>query len=156
MLSLILSVGGLLVGVTSLATAQTSDDIEGLSREAFGRLAEVYDSGGDAPELVARLNLALELVEEARLKRLGGDEANALALEEQARVVVTEMVAEIPAAQQEAQRQSMTRTLTVLVLVPVVVALSTFTFYVALRTWRWYDRTKLFEMRIVEKRKEED
>jgi len=145
-----------MVGVTSLATAQTSEDLTGLSREAFGRLAEVYNSGGDAPGLVAKLNRALELVQEARLKRLSGDEAGALVLEEQARVSISEILNEIPSAQQQARQRSMARTLTVLVPVPVVVALSTFVFYVALRTWRWYDRTKLFEMTIVEKRKEED
>jgi len=155
-LALIFSTGGLAVAAASLASAQDSEEITGLSRETFGRLAEVYNSGGDAPGLVSRLNRALELVQEARLKRLSGDEAGALALEEQARVSISEISDEIPAAQQQARQRSMVRALTVLVSVPVVVAVSTFIFYVALRAWRWYDKAKLFEMRIVEKRKEED
>ena len=155
-LSLILSAGGVVVSVASLVAAQTPDDIIVISQETFGRLAEVYNSGGDAPELVAKLNDALQLAQEARLKRLSGDEAGGLALEEQARVAISEISDEIPAAQQQARQRSMARTLTVLVSVPVVVALSTLIFYVALKGWRWYDKTKLFEMTIVEKNKEED
>jgi hypothetical protein len=63
---------------------------------------------------------------------------------------------EVPAAQQKAQAESTTRAILVFVPIPLVVAVSTFLFYSALRTWRWYEKTKLFEMRIVEKKKTED
>jgi len=139
-----------------LATGQTSEDPTGSARQAFAQLAGIYRSGGNAPELVAKLNVALELIQEARSKRLDRDQVSALALEEKARVAISEVLGEIPAAQEKAQRESTNRTLMVLLYVPAVVALSTFIFYVALRTGRWYEKTKLFEMRIVEKREEKD
>ena len=154
--ALILSMAGIMIATASLATSQTPDDLNGLTREAFGQLAGVYRSGGSAPELVSKLNLALELIQQARFKRLGGDEASALVLEQRAHVVISEILEEEPAAQQEAQRQSTTRTLSVFLSVPVVVTLSTLVFYTTMRTWRWYEKTKLFEMRIIGKKKEND
>jgi len=47
------------------------------------------------------------------------------------------------------------RTILVLTTVPLVVVASTFLFYVSLRTWRWYERMKLYAMRIVEKKTED-
>lgn len=156
LLVLMLGLAGLVSRGALLATGQTSDDPTALARQAFGDLASIYRSGGSAPELVAKLNVALELIQEARSKRLSGDEAGALALEEKARVAISEVLSEIPAAQEKAQRESTNKAFTVILYVPVVVALSTFVFYAALKTWRWYEKTKLFEMRIVEKKEEKD
>lgn len=63
---------------------------------------------------------------------------------------------DVSVAQQRAGRDSMSRTVVIVSLVPVVVILSTFMFYGGLRTWRWYEKTRLFGMRIVEKKKVED
>ncbi len=149
---LFLTIEALLSIRTPTAITQNSDEVTALAREAFSRIAEVYQSGGEAPELVARLNNALKLAEQARLSRLEGDEASALRLEEQAHASISEILRDIPAAHQRAEHSSTRRTLTVLATVPLVVALSTLMFYVGLGTWRWYERIKLFEMRIVEKK----
>jgi len=138
------------------ATAPTSKDVTALAQEAYGQLAQVYRSGGNTPELVGRLNDALELIQEARIKRLSGDQAGAVVLEEQARVVILGVMSEIPSVQQKVQRESPDRIIMTILCVPVVVVLSTFVFYVALRTWRWYEKARLFEMRIVENKKESD
>jgi len=132
------------------------EDPTNMSRNVFAHLSDVYRSGGNASDLVARLNVALELIDEARLKRLNGEESQAVLLEEKARVIITGIVDELPAAQQRAQRDATAKTLLVVITVPVVVVLSTLLFFAALRTWRWYEKTKLFEMEIVEKKKEED
>ena len=153
----------LVSGIASIAStnasqpsASTSEELTDLTRQALSQIAGIYRSGGSAPELVAELNSALELIREARYRRLGGDESGALVLEEQARLALSDIVDKIPAAQQKAQHEATIRTIMVIVYVPVVVALSTFIFYVALRTWRWYEKSRLFEMRIVEKKKEMD
>ena len=156
LLVLILGFAGLAGKGAQLVRGQTSEDPSDLARQAFTQLAGIYRSDGNAPELVAKLNVALELIQEARSRKLDGDEAGALALEEKARAAISEVLSEIPVAQERAQRESTQRTLTVLLSVPVVVALSTFIFYAGLRTWRWYEKTKLFEMRIVEKKEEKD
>jgi len=156
LLVLILGLTGLVGRGAQLVTGQTSEDPTALARQAFARLAGIYRSGANVPELVAKLNVALELIQEARSMRLDGDEAGALALEEKARVAISEVLSEIPAAQEKAQSESTNRTLTVLLYVPAVVALSTFIFYAALRAWRWYEKTRLFEMRIVEKKEQKD
>ena len=62
---------------------------------------------------------------------------------------MAQIMSEAPAAQQKAALDSTTRTIVVVASIPVVVAASTLIFYVTLRTWRWYERMKLFEMRIV-------
>ena len=132
------------------------EDPTNMSRNVFAHLSDVYRSGGNAPDLVARLNAALELIDEGRLKRLNGEESQAVLLEEKARVIMTGIVDELPAAQQRAQRDATAKILLVVITVPVVVVLSTSLFFAALRTWRWYEKTKLFEMEIVEKKKEKD
>jgi hypothetical protein len=136
-------------------TTQTSDLVAS-SYHTFNLLADVYRLGGAAPELVAKLNIALEQMQEARIKRAQGDEAGAARLEEQARSTIAEIENAIPAAQQRAERDSATRMLFVLASIPVAVIISTFTFYLALSTWRRYERLKLYEMRIVENKKSED
>jgi len=145
------------VGEAALqAIISPPEDPANMSRNVFAHLSDVYRSGGNAPDLVARLNVALELIDEARLKRLNGEESQAVLLEEKARVIMTGIVDELPAAQQRAQRDATAKILLVVISVPVVVVLSTLLFFAALRTWRWYEKTKLFEMEIVEKKKEED
>jgi len=155
-LVLVSGIGRIASSDASQPSASTSEELTDLARQAFSQIAGIYRSGGSAPELVAELNSALELIREARYRRLGGDESGALVLEEQARLALSDIVDKIPAAQQKAQHEATIRTIMVIVYVPVVVALSTFIFYVALRTWRWYEKSRLFEMRIVEKKKEMD
>jgi len=139
---------------TPLAKTQTSGDITALSHEAFSQISEVYRVGGQAPELVAKLNAALDLIGQARLRRSQGDETGAAQLEQQARVEILDIMNEVPSAHQKAQRDSATKTFQIIGSIPLVVVLSTCIFYAGLRTWRWYEKTKLFEMRIIEKKKD--
>ena len=119
-------------------------------------MADVYKRGGEAPDLVAKLNTAIDLIQQAQIKRNSGDGAGAAALEEQARTQITEVIGNIPAAQQDADRVNANRTLAMILLIPISVVVSTFIFYVALRTWRTYERLKLYEMTIIEKKKTQD
>lgn len=153
---LILTIGVLFGMWTPLANTQNLEDPVTLTREAFTRISEVYRSGGEAPELVAKLNVAIGQIQEAQFARSKGDEADAIRLEEQARTEISEIMADIPGAQERAQHDSTIRLLTVVASIPVVVIVSTFMFYLGLRTWRWYEKMRLFEMRIVEKKKEVD
>lgn len=135
--------------------SQRSDPIA-LSYQAFSELDEkVYRSGGEAPDLVAKLNLAVGVIEEAQMKRVQGDPAAANGLEDNATSIIQSVLTAIPTAQEQAAAHSASWNLTVLVLIPVVVILSTFLFLVSLRTWRYYERMKLYEMRIVEKKAED-
>ena len=152
---LVLTIEALVSIRTPMTITQTSDELTALTHKVFNQIAGVYQSGGESPELVARLNDVLELAEQARLMRLEGNEASAVRLEEQAHTAISEIMKDVPAARQRAENDSTTRTLTVLVTVPLVVALSTFAFYVGLGTWRRYERNKLFEMRIIEKKKKD-
>ena len=153
-LFLVLLVIGALLGMRALpATTQGSDELTTLTRQAFNEVSKVYELGGQSPDLVARLNIALELIEQARLLRLQGDQTGAARLEEEARGIVSEVISAVPEAREKAESESRARVLGVLVLIPVVVALCTFIFIAGLRTWRLYEKAKLFEMRIVEKKK---
>ncbi len=126
------------------------------TRDVFAQIAQIYRIGSEAPELVARLNSALESIQEAQLRRMEGNESGASILEEQARIAVSEVRRDLPAAQQRAQYQSTVRAFMVIGSVPIIVALSTLAFYGVLKARDWYDRTKLFEMMIVEKRDREE
>jgi ABC-type enterochelin transport system substrate-binding protein len=126
------------------------------SYQAFSQLAQVYRSGGTAPDLVAKLNVAITKIQEAQVARGRENVTGAVSLEEQARSAIAEVENAIPAAQASAQQQSATRTLFVAATIPVAVFISAFIFYASLRTWRWYEKEKLFEMRIVEKKETED
>lgn len=137
------------------AATQASGDPTTLSYQAFSQLKNVYRSGGQADDLVAKLNSALRMVQEARIKRAQGDISGGNRLEAEAAVTIQSVLAAIPTVNEEATRESNARTLTALGLIPVVVALSTFAFYAALRTWRYYEKMKLYEMRIVEKKTED-
>ena len=154
-LVLILAVGALVNMEIQLANSQTSENLTALTYEAFSQIAGVYRSGGEAPELVAKLNAAIQRIQEARLMQSQGDEADAVRLEEQARKEILDIISGIPAAREKAQRDSTATTIRVYASVPAVVALSTLIFYVGLRTWRWYEKIRLFEMRIVEKKKKD-
>ena len=137
------------------ASSQASTDPTTLSYQAFSQLKKVYRSGGQAPDLLARLNLALSSIQDARVKRALGDITAANKLEEDARSTVQSVLSAIPAAQEKADRDSATRTATAVALIPIIVVLSTFVFYATLRTWRYYEKMKLYEMRIVEKKAED-
>jgi len=152
---LILAVGALVNMEIQLANSQASENLTALTYDAFSQIAGVYQSGGEAPELVAKLNVAIQRIQEARLMRSQGDEAGAVRLEEEVRKEILDIIRGIPAAREKAQRDSTARTIRVFVSVPAVVALSTLIFYLGLRTWRWYEKIKLFEMRIVEKKKKD-
>jgi hypothetical protein len=148
-----------MLSVLSIATFQVStqnSELTASSYEVFNQLAGVYKSGGVAPDLVAKLNLALTQIHQAHVKRNQGDATGAAMLEDQARSALADIQKAIPARQQEAERKSTTRALLVMASIPIVVILSTLVFYAALRTWRWYEKAKLFEMRIVEKKTTED
>lgn len=101
--------------------------------------------------MVSRLNSALALIAEARTKRTQGDEANALILEGQARTILEQVLPEIAPAQQEALQAMRLKTQTLSAEGALVVFLLTIAFYGCLRTWKWYEKEKLYEMRIVAK-----
>ena len=122
--------------------------------QAYTGLAAVYASGGQAPDVVARLNAAITLTEQAKIRRNNGDLVGAASLDSQADAELSEVLSEIPVAQQNAHQVSLTRITTALALVPVLVITSTFAFYVALRVWRDFERRRLYEMRIIEKRQD--
>jgi hypothetical protein len=150
MIILILALTLIAISNASLALTH-GDETQSSVFQAYTSLADVYASGGQAPDLVARLNAAINLTEQAGIRRDNGDLVGAASLDSQAEAEITGVLSEIPAAQQNADQVSSTRTITAVVLVPVLVIVSTFAFYVALRTWRAYDKDRLYEMRIVEK-----
>lgn len=146
----------LLVGsITPSADSQTSNNPTDLSYEAFRQLAAVYHSGGQAPDLVAKMNSALSMIEEAHNKRTQGNIGDANRLENEAGSTIQSVLSAIPAAQEEAASDSANKVLIVVALVPVGILLSTLMFYATLRTWRYYERLKLYEMRIVETKTED-
>jgi hypothetical protein len=138
-----------------IVVGQATSDTVQISFGVFTGLQQVYKVG-QAPSLVEKLNRALELIGEAESSRLHGDEATAARLDEQAKTIMSDITSEIPSAQEATQRDAASRTLFLVVLIPVTVIVSTFGFSVALVTWRWYERMKLYEMRIVVGKKEED
>lgn len=143
----------LLAGIIILTIAQPSHsqaaDVSALSYQAFNQLALVYRSGGTAPGLVSRLNVALGLIENAHLKRAQGDTANAVRLEDQARSIIEQLSPETIAAQQQAVHDSTLRAQVAYGEAALVVALLTVGFYGSLRLWRWYEKERLYEMRIL-------
>lgn len=142
----------LLVLTVPQANTQASEDIATLSYQTFNRISAIYQAGGEARDLVDRLNSALQLIQDAHVKRSQGDEAAAKNLEDQARQAMNEVNNEVPTAQQRSERESRNKTYSVLISAIFVTVISTFAFCVALRGWRWYEKSKLFEMRIVEKK----
>ena len=132
----------------SLSYTQTTN-VTTLSYQAFDQLASVYSSGGTAPILVSRLNSALSLIEAARVERAKGNASNASALEDQARSIIAQVSSQIPAAQQQAVQVSNLRVETTVAGAIFVVGLLTFCFYGCLRVWRWYEKEKVLEMRIL-------
>jgi hypothetical protein len=152
---LLIAIPLLLASLAPHVGSQASSNAVDLSYQAFAQLASVYRSGGQAPDLVAKLNSALGMIQDARIRRAEGDLTDANKLEGAAASTLQVILAAIPRAQEEAARDSAIRTVSTVVLVPFVVALSTFIFYATLRTWRSYERMKLYEMRIVEKKTED-
>jgi hypothetical protein len=155
-ITLILIVTGLiLLGVAAPhAVSQSASDATTLSYRAFNQLSNVYRAGGHAPDLVAKLNDALGMIQEAQIKRAHGDMPSANRLEDQAKSTIQSVLSAIPAAQDQAISASNMKTLTILASIPIIVAVSTFAFYAALRVWRYYEKLKLYEMKIVEKKAE--
>jgi hypothetical protein len=140
--------GVLMLTNVSLSYTQTPN-VTTLSYQAFDQLATVYRSGGSAPSLLSGFNSALALIEAARVERTRGNTANALALEDQARSIIQRISSQIPAAQQQAAQQSYLKLQIFVVSGAMVVALLTLVFYGSIRVWRWYEKEKLFEMRII-------
>jgi hypothetical protein len=125
-------------------------DVSSLSYAAFNQLSEVYRSGGTAPTLVSKLNYALSLMEEARAKHAEGDIHGALALEKQARSIIYQLTPEIATAQQEAVNDSMLRARVAYLDAVLVILVLTLGFYLTVRLYRWYEKEKLYEMRIID------
>ena len=145
----------LLLLIARQVVSQTTNDPIALSYQAFSQLTSVYRAGGQAPDLVVRLNQALGMIQDARIKQAQGDIPDANRLEDQARSNIQSVLNSIPAAETQAIHDSNSRTFTVVASVPTIVVLSTFIFYVGLRSWRYYEKMKLYEMRIVEKKAED-
>lgn len=141
----------LLIALMPPVLTQSQDDPIGLTYQAYSGLAHVYQTGGRADELVSMLNSALNLIEEARVKRMQGLEVEAAELDEQANALIQQVLALTPGAQDQASRVATEKTIITLALIPVAVSLSTVAFYLGLRLFRRYERAQLFEMEIVEK-----
>lgn len=131
------------------ALTQQPESLDSLSYRAFSGLATVYRQGGQSPELLAKLNQALGLVDEARLKLLQGDGAGATKLQAQANSVLTDVLNQTPAVQQIAANERTVKTWLTVGMVPIAVLLSTLFFLGSLTTWRRYEKSHLFEMRII-------
>jgi hypothetical protein len=155
LLFLILTAVSMLPMIAPQANTQAVD-LTSSSFQAFNQLQQVYEIRGTAPDLVAKLNVAIAQIQEAKILRAQGNDTGAAKLEQQARSTITEVENAVPAARLKAQQESTSRILFVIASIPVFVIVSTLIFYAALRTWRWYEKAKLFEMRIVEKKKTED
>jgi hypothetical protein len=154
LLLFILSMTSALSLVVRQANMQNAD-LTSSSFQAFDQLRQLYEIGGTRPDLVAKLNLAIAQIEDAKILRAQGNEAGAAKLEEQAQSTIAEVEGAVPAATLKAQQELTNRTLLVIAYIPVVVIASALIFYTSLRAWRWYEKAKLFEMRIVEKKTED-
>lgn len=144
-----------IVVLPHVVIGQAASDALPLSYRVFVPLQQIYEIG-QAPALVDKLNKALELIGEADSSHLRGDDATAAILDEQAKTMMNEISSETPSAQEAVQREAASRTFFVVAIIPVAVVLSTLGFLVVLMVWRWYERMRLFEMRIVVGKKEED
>jgi len=131
------------------ALLQPPESLDALSYQAFSGLATVYRLGGQSAELVAKLNQALALMHEARLKMLQGNGAEASILQGQANSLLTDVLNQTPPVQQEAANEQSVKVWLTFGMVPVAVLLSTLLFYASLTTWRRYEKSHLFEMRII-------
>jgi len=131
------------------ALTQQPASTEALSYRTFSGLATIYQQGGQSPQLVAELNQALGLMDEAHVKLLQGNDADATKLEGQANSILTDVLNQTPAAQQTAANDRTWRILTTVSLIPLAVLLSTLLFYISLRVWRRYEKSQLFEKRII-------
>lgn len=140
---------------TETNPSSPQNDPVDLSYEAFNQLARIYSAGGEAPDLVAKLNTALGLIQEAHVRFANGDNASAVQLDDEAQSIIETVISGIPSAQQAAAHQTSMRLIIVSGSVPVIVSLTTFFFYVVLRIRRWDEKTKLYEMGIVEKELED-
>jgi hypothetical protein len=98
---------------------------------------------------VAKLNQALALMDEARLKLLQGNGAEASTLQGQANSLLTDVLNQTPPVQQGAANEQSVKAWLTFGMVPVAVLLSTLLFYASLTTWRRYEKSQLFEMRII-------
>ena len=131
------------------ALTQQPASTEALSYRTFSGLATIYQQDGQSPQLVAELNQALGLMDEAHVKLLQGNDADATKLEGQANSILTDVLNQTPAAQQTAANDRTWRILTTVSLIPLAVLLSTLLFYISLRVWRRYEKSRLFEKRII-------
>ena len=141
----------LTVSNLTLVLTRGQEEIQPSVLQAFLGLANVYSRGGQSPDLVARLNAAIGLAEQGKIEREEGNLTGAASLENQADAEAAYVLSQIPAAQQNADHVSSIRTMTAIALVPISVIVSTFALYLVLRTWKAYERRRLYEMRIVEK-----
>jgi len=139
----------ILLTAAPYALTQQQEGLDVVSYRAFSGLATVYQEGGQAPDLVAKLNQALALMDEANLKLVQGNGSEASKLQEQANSLLTNVLNQVPTAQQTAANERTMKTWTIVSFVPVAVLLSTLLFYFSLTAWRRYEKSRLFEMRII-------
>ena len=139
----------IILSAAPYALTQQPEPINTLSYRAFSGLALIYQQGGESPELVAKLNQAVGLIDEARVKSLQGDSAGASNLQTQANTILTDILNQTPLAQQTAANQRTTSIWITVSLVPLAVLLSTLLFYASLAAWRRYEKSQLYKMQIV-------
>jgi hypothetical protein len=138
--------------LTSVEPTKTqTSEVSALSYQAFNQLAQVYRSGGTSPKLVALLNNGLVLVEEARAKRAQSDAVSAAVLESQARAIFVQMSPQISFAQQDAIRNATSRVQILFVETALTVCTLMAGLYGGILLYRWYEKERLFEMKILGK-----
>ena len=140
----------LLIIVSSPLVLTQNSDVFHQSYHTFVQLALLYKVGGTAPTIVAQMNVAIGLIELAREKRALGDVANATILENHARTIMGEVSPQILTAQQEAAQNSTARMQVDVLDAVLLVVVLTVGFYANLLILRWYEKEKLFEMKIVD------
>jgi len=153
--ALALAVALTLFVIAPQVSPQQQQDLTSASEHAFVGLFNVYQSGGQAPDLLAKLNAALELIQAAGDDRVQGNLTGAAVLEMQARLILKEVEQGSPAAQEQALESTRNKTYAVIASVPIAVIISTVAFYYGLRVWRLYEKKKLFEMEIIGEKAED-
>jgi len=149
---LALVLGGCVLISNAMAIDSSDSELTLQTYQAYSRIMAIYRAGGEAPSLVGKLNSALMLIHEAQLRRSEGDQASATRLEDQARTLFQEITDEASVDLANAKQATTLRTSLIIASVPATVAISTSVLYIALWMMRWLKRSRLYGMRIVEKK----
>ena len=132
---LVLLTIALLFRLPQPVNSQTSPDISSLAFRAFTGLEQIYHSGGTAPTLLSRLNVALGLIQNSTIEQNEGNSSASRTLASQAEAILTDIVNQTPSARSNAERESSWKTLLIVISIPTVVTISTLLFLSLLLGW---------------------